>query len=64
MTSEALRNPYFVRLAILYINIDKTHFYKIVKNIGPNFLYFSWRGGGGGACGQKMVERKCKSENA
>ena len=45
---------------ILYINIDIAHFnYKIVQN---RSLFF--RGGGGGACGKTMVERKCKSENA
>ena len=46
---------------MLYIiNIGKHILnYKIVK-IGPNFFL----GGGGRACGKKMVKKKWKSENA
>ena len=44
MTSEALQNPYFVRLYCTYINIDIAHFnYKIVQN---RSLFLG--GGGGG----------------
>ena len=57
MIFEAHQNPYFVRLGIYCINILTKHIfnYKIVKKIGPHFLYF-FEGG-------KGAERKWWKEN-
>ena len=62
MIFEAHQNPYFVRLYCLNILTKHTFNYNIVKNRSL-FLYIVLKGGGG-ACGKKTVERKCKSENA
>ena len=62
MTSKALQNPYFVGY-IVYKYWQNTFITTKLFKIGPYFCILFWRGGGG-ACGKKMVERKCKSENA
>ena len=62
MTSEALTNPYFVRLSCIQIMTKHIFNYKIVK-YRSLFLYIILKGGGG-ACGKQIVKRKCKSENA
>ena len=59
MTSEVLQNPYFVGLYCIYnlILTKHTFNYKIVKKYVLIFIIFLK--GGGGACGKKIVERKC-----
>ena len=46
---------------IVYKYWQNTFLTTKLQKIGPYFCILFWRGGGGG---KKMVERKCKSENA
>ena len=57
---EAHQNSYFVRLYCMNILTKHIFNYKLVKKIGLHFLYFLRDE----RCGKKMVERKCKLENA
>ena len=53
MTSEALQNPYFVRLHVYYKNIDKTHSLTEPNDkIQYHGNYFFKKGGGGNHFGK------------